>query len=100
MSFSLPFIFFEVFPRHKSFIFISAKDTMGVAFATFFKILQPFIKTPESGAQTSIFCAVDESVANQSGLYYADCKVGNKGRSQVDPGNAICFVNVRNCFHI
>jgi len=51
------------------------KDTMGVAFATFFKLLQPFIKTPESGAQTSIFCAVDESVANESGLYYADCKV-------------------------
>ena len=48
---------------------------MGVAFATFFKLLQPFIKTPESGAQTSIFCAVDESVANESGLYYADCKV-------------------------
>ena len=32
-----------------------------------------FVKTPESGAQTTIFCAVDESVANDSGLYYADC---------------------------
>ena len=32
-----------------------------------------FVKTPESGAQTSIFCAVDESVENVSGLYYADC---------------------------
>ena len=33
-----------------------------------------FIKTPESGAQTTIFCAVDESVANETGLYYADCR--------------------------
>ena len=32
-----------------------------------------FVKTPESGAQTTIFCAVDESVADDSGLYYADC---------------------------
>ncbi|XP_049573653.1 retinol dehydrogenase 13 [Syngnathus scovelli] len=31
------------------------------------------IKTPQEGAQTSIFCAVDESLANESGLYYSDC---------------------------
>ncbi|XP_072017683.1 retinol dehydrogenase 13-like isoform X2 [Amphiura filiformis] len=29
-----------------------------------------FFKTPTQGAQTSIFCAVDESVANSSGKYY------------------------------
>ena len=38
---------------------------------TFF--LNSFFKTPESGAQTTIFCAVDESVENESGLYYSDC---------------------------
>ena len=32
-----------------------------------------FVKTPESGAQTSIFCAVDESLDSESGLYYSDC---------------------------
>uniref|UniRef100_A0A3P8VWS4 Si:ch211-107o10.3 n=1 Tax=Cynoglossus semilaevis TaxID=244447 RepID=A0A3P8VWS4_CYNSE len=32
-----------------------------------------FLKTPWEGAQTTIYCAVDESVANQSGLYYSDC---------------------------
>ena len=53
---------------------------MGSFMAAAMYLLYPFSKTPESGAQTSIFCAVDESVANQSGLYYADCKVGNKGR--------------------
>lgn len=39
-------------------------------------ILKPFvmlIKSPREGAQTSIYCAVDESLANVSGLYYSDC---------------------------
>lgn len=31
------------------------------------------IKTPREGAQTSIYCAVDESLKNSSGLYYSDC---------------------------
>lgn len=33
-----------------------------------------FSKTPENGAQTSIFCAVDESLENCTGKYYKDCK--------------------------
>ncbi|XP_026149181.1 retinol dehydrogenase 13 isoform X2 [Mastacembelus armatus] len=39
-------------------------------------ILKPFImliKSPWEGAQTTIYCAVDESLANVSGLYYSDC---------------------------
>ena len=31
---------------------------------------KPFIKSPERGAQTSIYCAVDENAGKQSGLYY------------------------------
>lgn len=31
------------------------------------------IKTPEQGTQTTIYCAVDEKCANQTGLYYAEC---------------------------
>ncbi|XP_051500419.1 retinol dehydrogenase 12 [Myxocyprinus asiaticus] len=31
------------------------------------------IKTPWQGAQTTIYCAVDESLQNSSGLYYSDC---------------------------
>ncbi|GAA6217715.1 retinol dehydrogenase 12-like [Lates japonicus] len=31
------------------------------------------IKSPWEGAQTTIYCAVDESLENVSGLYYSDC---------------------------
>lgn len=33
-----------------------------------------FMKTPFEGAQTTIFCAVDESLNNVSGKYFSDCK--------------------------
>lgn len=29
-----------------------------------------FMKSPEQGAQTTLFCAVDEKTANETGLYY------------------------------
>jgi retinol dehydrogenase-12 len=32
-----------------------------------------FSKSSEEGAQTSIYCAVDESLSTESGKYYADC---------------------------
>lgn len=31
-------------------------------------------KNPEEGAMTTVYCSVDERVANDNGLYYADCK--------------------------
>ncbi|XP_072396954.1 retinol dehydrogenase 11-like isoform X2 [Diabrotica undecimpunctata] len=34
-----------------------------------------FIKNPEQGAQTQIYCAVHENCANETGLYYSNCKV-------------------------
>lgn len=34
----------------------------------------PFMKSPEQGAQTQIFCAVDDKAAGETGLYYVDCK--------------------------
>lgn len=35
-----------------------------------YKPLMFFIKTPKEGAQTTIHCAVEESLQNESGLYY------------------------------
>ena len=31
-------------------------------------------KSPKQGAQTTIYCAVDESISHESGHYYKDCK--------------------------
>ncbi len=36
-------------------------------------VFSPLFKDAEHGAQTSICCAVDERLANESGLYYSDC---------------------------
>ncbi|XP_061621714.1 retinol dehydrogenase 13 isoform X1 [Phyllopteryx taeniolatus] len=54
-------------------------------------LLIPFlmmIKTPREGAQTSIFCAVDESLATSSGLYYSDCAVTCPAPAATDNGIA------------
>lgn len=37
-------------------------------------IIGGFMKSPEQGAQTQIYCAVDEKVGQESGLYYKDCR--------------------------
>jgi len=49
-------------------------DTFGAIGSCIFGCVRPLVKTPENGAQTSIFCAVDESIADHSGRYYSDCK--------------------------
>lgn len=33
-------------------------------------IVLMFLKSPREGAQTTIYCSVDESLGNKSGLYY------------------------------
>lgn len=46
-----------------------------------------FMKTPKSGAQTSIMLAVDPDLANVTGKYFADCAIASeswKGRSDDD----------------
>jgi NAD(P)-dependent dehydrogenase (short-subunit alcohol dehydrogenase family) len=48
------------------------KDTFGPMVCVW-KLAMPFIKTAESGANTTIYCAVDESIADHNGRYYSDC---------------------------
>ncbi|KAK7602730.1 hypothetical protein V9T40_006704 [Parthenolecanium corni] len=51
-------------------------------------VLYPFEKTPEQGAQTTIYCAISEDVAEETGYYYRDCKKGTKSRSARNPEHA------------
>ena len=40
----------------------------------FWSLLYFFTKSPKEGAQTSIYCAVDEEAGQETGHYYSDCK--------------------------
>ena len=44
--------------------------TMNIIFAAAFPLIRLFSKTPEQGAQTNIYCAVDEKAGQETGLYY------------------------------
>lgn len=47
---------------------------MNACFVCMFKFISNFIKTPENGANTTIYCAVEESIGEHSGRYYSDCR--------------------------
>ncbi len=36
-------------------------------------VFAPFFKDAEHGAQTSVYCAVEERLQHESGFYYSDC---------------------------
>ena len=50
------------------------REKFGVVVFYVAKIFTWINKTAESGAQTSICCAVDQELENQTGKYYKDCK--------------------------
>ncbi|CAG9782802.1 unnamed protein product [Diatraea saccharalis] len=50
-----------------------------------------FAKSPKCGAQTSIYCAVDEACSKESGLYYADCAVAKTSKQCQDDAFAAKF---------
>ena len=53
-------------------------DSYGSALGAFVNwIVMPLLRTPVSGAQTSIYCCVDESLDNETGRYYSDCRLGS-----------------------
>ncbi|XP_037964443.2 retinol dehydrogenase 13 [Plutella xylostella] len=51
-------------------------------------VLSPFMKNPELGAQTTIYCSVDEKCAEETGLYYSDCAVTTPARSALKDDDA------------
>ena len=50
------------------------KDTYGSFMAAVSSLAKPFFKTAQAGAQTSIFCSVDETLEDKNGLYYEECQ--------------------------
>lgn len=53
----------------------NAKEVYGRVFTSLLSSFAWTLKTPEQGAQTTIYCSVDEKCAHESGLYYAECAV-------------------------
>ncbi|XP_011692795.1 PREDICTED: retinol dehydrogenase 14-like [Wasmannia auropunctata] len=53
-----------------------------------------FGKNVIQGAQTTIYCAMDEEIANDTGLYYSNCRVATTYRKANDPQTAEKLWNV------
>ncbi|XP_032513098.2 retinol dehydrogenase 12-like [Danaus plexippus] len=51
-------------------------------------IFYPFSKTIEMGAQTTVYCAIDEKCSNETGLYYTDCAVTSPSTHALNDENA------------
>lgn len=51
-------------------------------------ITKGFFKTPEQGAQTSIYCAVAEELEGVSGKYFSDCKESSLSAAAMDAAAA------------
>lgn len=47
-------------------------------------LLKPFFQTPEEGARTAVFLAVDDSVKDISGEYFYKCKVAKSSKRSKD----------------
>ncbi|GAB1860372.1 Retinol dehydrogenase 11 [Camponotus japonicus] len=61
-------------------------STMFPGASTVFRVfLRPILKNPEQGAQTTIYCSVDEKAADETGLYYKECGIATpQWRAQDD----------------
>lgn len=63
-----------------------------VFFLLEYKFIQPIVrlafKTPRSGAQTSLYTALDPSLVHESGKYYADCRPQKPSKAAMDKNTA------------
>ena len=49
------------------------QDSIMAAATTFFH--WPWLRTPNNGVQTILYCALDENLEDQTGLYYENCSI-------------------------
>jgi len=78
ISFSFKGVVKTELTRHKNGSWSAAAANL------IYAILSPALKSPQAGAQTSIFCAVDKSLDGVSGLYFVDCAQGKVGKQGLD----------------
>ncbi|RLT91827.1 MULTISPECIES: SDR family oxidoreductase [unclassified Ketobacter] len=52
------------------------------------KLIKPFMLSTAEGAKTSLYCAMSNAAAGQSGLYYGECKVAEPSALALDEGLA------------
>lgn len=49
---------------------LSRHVAQSIGWRMLLSVVRPLIKTPNEGAQTTIYCAVDESLSGETGKYY------------------------------
>ncbi|XP_056452802.1 retinol dehydrogenase 12-like [Gadus chalcogrammus] len=64
-----------VYAVHPGIVRTEIKRHMNLALLISWKIVRPFTKTIQQGAQTTIYCTVEPDI--QSGGYYCDCKLSS-----------------------
>ena len=73
----------ETLIRQKPLQMIMSMQTMNWSI-TVTGLLKPFFQTPEEGARTAIFLAVDDSVKDISGEYFYKCRVAKSSKRSKD----------------
>lgn len=62
-----------------------------------FHLFKLFLKTPEQGAQTTIYCSVNPDLAKDSGLYYDNCteKIPSKRAQNMEDAKRLWDVSLK-----
>jgi len=55
-------------------LYANLGNSYGIFGSCFNAVSKPFMKTVESGAQTSLYCCLEESLTRESGKYYSDVR--------------------------
>jgi retinol dehydrogenase-12 len=53
-----------------------------------------FMKTPFYGAQTTLYCCLEDTIESESGLYYSDCAKKTPSRYALDSESAKKLWNI------
>ena len=65
------------------------RATSGVIMSTLQSwFYSPLLRTPSNAAQTIIFCAIDESLTDQTGYYYENCALAEPSEQSSSLFNA------------